>query len=208
MNSFIIIFRNYLLCLVLISISHLSFSQQTDQQQTEALQFLKDQKQLKIKFDYSDLKIRELPEADFLEEKMEEKEARSEGAGERYLNAWKEDKQVNFPKKFMILFNKYLKKNGLNVSENEAPYTLIVKTLKIDPGWYSGTIVSQPAVTDFEFYFVKSDAPEVVLCKFRIINVQGAADYDAGVRMQECYAKAGKELAKYISKYAYSKITQ
>ncbi|WP_028978796.1 hypothetical protein [Sporocytophaga myxococcoides] len=203
MTAFKIYIKYYLLYLLLIITPKLAFSQQTDQQKTEALQFLKDQKQITIKFDYSDLKIREFPEADFLEEKMEEKESRSEGAGERWLISWKQDKEQNFPRKFMILFNKYLAKKGLKTSDNATPYTLIVKTLKIDPGWISGTIVAQPAVTDFEFYFVKTDSPEVVLCKFRLSNVEGSADYDAGKRMQECYAKAGKQLAKYIAEYAF-----
>ncbi|WP_028978797.1 hypothetical protein [Sporocytophaga myxococcoides] len=190
--------------LLLICISIPCFSQQIYQEKPGGLYILKGETTLNLRFDYRGMMVGDMTEEDYLGQKREEKNARSEGKGDYWVQQWEQNKSEDFPKRFEVLFNKYMQKKNIKAEKSvDATYTLIVRTVKLDPGFYTGTIGSQPALADIDFYFVKSDNPEVVLLKLRVKNVEGASasgfgSFDAGVRMEECYAKAGKMLAKYI----------
>lgn len=196
---------------ILFNIALTAFSQKNNQQKSEELQFLKGQNILNLRFDYEGMMVGEMREEDYLGKKREEKNSRSQGTGDFWVQEWEHNKTEDFPKRFEVLFNKYMQKKNIKVEKGvDAPYTIIVKTIKLDPGFYTGTWASQPALADLEFHFVKTDNPEVVLCKLRVKNMEGASasgfgSYDAGIRMEECYAKAGKMLAKYILENAFAR---
>ncbi|MBO9698918.1 MAG: hypothetical protein J7604_01850 [Sporocytophaga sp.] len=195
--------------IILFVLSYNCFSQKTDKEKSEEIKFLKDQSVLNLQFDYQGMLIGDTPEQLYVEEKRETKNSRSEGSGNKWESEWQFNKTDDFPRRFSELFNKYLAKKKLHISKDtSATYTVTVKTLRIDPGFYTGTIASAPAMADMEFIFTKSDEPDKVLCRLRIKGVEGSAgfaSFDAGLRMQECYAKAGKILANYILDYAYKK---
>lgn len=200
-----------LIFILLITITSASFSQQIYQEKSGGLYILKGETILNLRFDYQGMRVCNIKEEDYLGEKREEKNARSQGKGDYWVQQWEQNKSEDFPKRFEVLFNKYMQKKNLKVERGaDAPYTLIVRTISLDPGFHTGTIVSQPALVNLDFYFVKSDNPEVVLLKLKVENVEGAdasgfGSFDAGVRMGECYAKAGKILAKYILQNAFAK---
>lgn len=196
--------------ILLISFSSIGFSQKkTDKERSEELQFLRYESILNLKFDYEGMLVGKTPEEVYLEETRDSKNSRIDGSGDKWLEAWEFNKSDDFPRRFTVLFNKYLEKKDLSVSQGaRAPYTLTVKTVMIDPGFYTGTVINSPAFADLYFIFTKTNEPDKVLCKLRIKNVDGSASFmsfDAGLRMQECYAKAGKLIAKYILDYAYKR---
>ncbi|MCR6642305.1 MAG: hypothetical protein NVV82_25795 [Sporocytophaga sp.] len=184
-----------------------TFSQENLNKKTDGISFLKDQSKLNIQFNYEGMLIVDKPEGTFLTEKQNEKNAKEPGAGDRWFIAWQHNKTDDFPRRFKVLFNKYIAKKPLRaVSDSTVEYTLIIKTLKMDPSLYSGG--GHNAHADLEFLFVKTTEPEKILCKLRLKEVQGSAgfaSFDEGLRMQECYAVAGRLIAKYIIKNAYKK---
>lgn len=194
---------------LLITFSLNCFSQKKDKENSEELKFLVGQSVLNLQFDYQGMTVGEKPEQLYIEEKRDAKNSRAEGSGNKWEYDWEFNKNEDFPRRFTVLFNKHLAKKNLVVGkDSSATYTLTVKTLRIEPGFHTGTIASSPALADLEFIFTKTDEPEKVLCKLRIKGVEGSAgfaSFDAGMRMQECYAKAGKILASYIMDNAYKK---
>ena len=78
---------------------------------------------------------------------------------------------------------------------------LIFKTVKTEPGWNIG-ITRAPAYIDAEAWIVDSKDRGKVLAKLTITKSPGrdamGYDYETGARIQEAYAKAGKELGAYI----------
>jgi hypothetical protein len=98
-------------------------------------------------------------------------------------------------------------KGKMDVSQNnkDAKYKLIVKTLTLYPGYNIG-ISKIPAYCSYAFIIVETANPSKVLSKTVVRNVQGSQamgyDFDAGSRLQESYAKAGKMFAGYIKKKA------
>ncbi len=64
----------------------------------------------------------------------------------------------------------------------------------------------KPAYIDAEAWIVDANNPNKVVAKITIKKVLGrdviGFDYETGVRLQEAYAKAGKELGGFIRKNA------
>lgn len=187
-----------------------SFSQGIYQEKSGGLYILKGETILNLRFDYQGMIVCNMPEEEYLGQKREMKNSRSEGKGDYWVQQWEQNKSEDFLKRFEVLFNKHMQKQNLKIEKNvDAPYTLIVRTISLDPGFHTGTIVSQPAFADLDFYFVKSDNPEVILLTLKVKNVLGEpagfGAFDAGTRMGECYARAGKMLAKYILEHTSAK---
>ena len=82
-----------------------------------------------------------------------------------------------------------------------AKYTLIFKTLAIEPGYNIG-ISRKNAEIDAEVWIVETDNRDKKVCTLSISNVPGGTafgyDFDTGLRISEAYANAGKKLAKYL----------
>lgn len=189
--------------ILLFIINFASFSQKIYQEKSGGLYILKGETILNLRFDYQGMMVCNMTEEDYLAQKRDVKNARSEGKGDCWVQQWEQNKSEDFPKRFEVLFNKHMQKKNLKVEKGaDAPYTLIVRTISLDPGFHTGTIVSQPAFADLDFYFVKSDNPEIILLKLKVKDMVGEpagfGAFDTGTRMGECYAKAGKMLAKYI----------
>ena len=139
-------------------------------------------------------------ESDYLAErkgKMNEKEA---GSGDRWEQAWKADRKERFEPQFRELFTKH---SGMSAVDDKSPYKLIFKTTRTEPGWNIG-ITRVPAYIDGEAWIVDAKDPGKVLAKITILKSPGqdawGADFETGARLQEAYAKAGKELGAFIKK--------
>ncbi len=78
---------------------------------------------------------------------------------------------------------------------------MIFKTIKTEPGFNIG-ITSRPAFIDGEAWVVETQNPNNVIAKISITKAPGrdvmGFDYETGARLQEAYAKAGKELGGFI----------
>ncbi len=167
------------------------------------LKFLKGVKDLNLEYTYNDMKVGKYSEADYVAKKTEEYNKKEAGRGDKWANMWVEDREKRFEPRFELLFNKYIAKYDAvaEQSNNDAEYTMILQTYFTEPGYYIG-ISSAPASVNCKAIFVKTSDPNTVLAKIDIKKSPGraGAGWDTGERIKEAYAKAGKELAKFLIK--------
>ena len=82
------------------------------------------------------------------------------------------------------------------------PYTLIFKTVKTEPGWNIGIKVHLHII-DAEAWIVESNDHRQGSCEDHhhedhLARDAVGYDFETGARLQEAYAKAGKELGAFI----------
>lgn len=168
------------------------------------LDFLKDQKKINIEYDYSNMGVGKFDkEEDYITKKVDELNKKEAGTGDEWKKNWLADRESRFEPKFEELFNANLEKNGLVGGDfDDAPYTLILKTTFTEPGFNVG-VARKNAYTDLEAVFVKTGTTDPI-ATVTIEKSPGRGgmgyDFDTGFRIQESYAKAGKELGQYLSK--------
>jgi hypothetical protein len=160
---------------------------------------LKGQKSVTTEFTYDNMSVGKFPkEEDYVAQKKADLNKKEAGTGDKWELAWVSDRKERFEPQFRELFSKYAEIS--TVGEN-VPYTLIFKTVKTEPGWNIG-ISRAPAFIDAEAWIVDSSDHNKVLAKLTITKSPGrdamGYDFETGARLQEAYAKAGKELGAYI----------
>lgn len=159
---------------------------------------LKAETTLNIEFVYDNLSVGKFKsEAEYIKAKTEEYNKKEAGKGDTWAASWAKDKAARFEPKFIELFNI---NSGMTESKS-AKYTLIFKTLAIEPG-YNIAISRKNAEIDAEVWIVETDNRDKKVCTLSISNVPGGTafgyDFDTGLRISEAYANAGKKLAKYL----------
>ena len=171
-----------------------------------SLKELVKEKNLMVKYDYSNIKVGAFnSESEYVDKKVEEYNKKKAGDGDRWKKGWEGARKDRFQPKFEALINKSLSKLGTKVGENEtsAKYTLIVKTTFIEPGFNVG-VARKPAYCNYEFVIVETGNESKVIAELYLNNVTGAQamgyDFDSGSRIAESYAKAGKMLGAFIVK--------
>lgn len=163
---------------------------------------LKGQTALKIEFNYDNLTVgkKSTPEADYVAEKKEEHNKKEAGKGDAWELKWKENRPNLYEPKFRELF---AKESKMTTTEETPTYTLIFKTTRIEPGFNVG-VMRQNAYIDGEAWIVETANKDKVVAKITIANSPGGTfggyDFDAGTRIAESYAKAGKEIGYLIAK--------
>ncbi len=165
---------------------------------------LKGQKSVKIIFEYDTEVGKFKNEADYVKKKTKEYNEKEAGRGDKWAKAWVADRKARFEPKFKELFNEHIGEHfKLTQSSEETEYTLIFKTTFTEPGFNIG-IAKKDALINGELILVKSDNLDKKLATLTIEKSPGRSfagfDYDTGTRLQESYAKAGKECAKYLAK--------
>lgn len=165
--------------------------------------FLMGQTELNLVMDYSSMR--------FYKENMDENryiqkrstDILSSGKGhdevEVWLNDWERSKSTVFPEEFMDSLSK---NSHFRISQNNenAPYTLIVQTIWIYPGWFAG-VESKASKLNTVLKFVATDNPNEVLLEITSDNatgnnLMGIANNNS--RISKSYAKTGKSLAKLL----------
>jgi hypothetical protein len=157
---------------------------------------------VKLEFVYDDVKVGDMTEAAYVAKKVAEQNEKEAGVGDAWLLAWNEDRIAQYHPKFVELVNKYLgKKTDVQVSETMADpdMVMIVKVLRIEPGFYS-YVVNRPAMLDLEVVLVDGADRARVLAKILVTHMPGTAVADVRTRVGESYAKAAKDLAKWLAK--------
>ena len=173
------------------------------------LDFLKGQKVLKVEYNYEDMYVGKEKEEDYIKIKVIDYNFDEPGKGDKWREAWFNDRTDRFQPKFELLLNKYLKNSGVTIRpENEdAKYTLLLKTTMIEPGFFIGSGIRKTTKINTEAIFIKTDNPDKELAKIVITkspsSAEWARDFDVGYRIMKAYAKCGKELGKYLSKKAF-----
>lgn len=165
------------------------------------LKAIKGQTKIKTEFTYDNMTIggKGLSEADYVAKKKAEYDEKEPGRGDKFATAWVADREARFEPKFKELFTKT---SGMEIAD-DAQYTIIFKTTRTEPGFNVG-VMRQSAQIDAEAWFVETANPSNVIAKVSIIKAPGqdafGYDFDSGLRIQEAYAKSGKELGKLVKK--------
>ena len=190
-----------LILIALLSISLGGFAQKIKLVEGD-LSPLKGQKSVNTEFVYDGMLVttKNKPEAEYLAEKTAEYNKKEPGKGDKWAVMWKEDRKTRFEPQFRELFAKH---SEMSASDEKAKYTLIFKTTSTETGYNIG-ISKRPAFIDGELSIVETANKDKVIAKIAIFNVVGSQfggyDFETGARLQECYAKAGKELGGFIKK--------
>lgn len=197
------------LIVALFLISGVAFSQDIKVVQGN-FDFLKDQKQINTQFDYSNFTMMKenKPEAQYIEEHKAELDKKAKGNGNLWQKRWVVAKEQIWTPKFLEIGNIVLSKAGkdLNFQEGlQTPYTLIVQTVWIYPGWDAG-IMKQPAKVTTNLKFVETANKSNVLLEITSEESPGdqwGSNFSNETRIGEGYAKTAKSLSKMILKKAY-----
>lgn len=172
--------------------------------------FIKNQKEINIEFDYSNFAMMKenKPEKQYVEERTAELNEKYKGNGNIWQKKWYSAKELIWTPKFLELINVVLQKEkkDLNFQEGlNTPYTLIVKTTWLYPGWDAG-IMKQPAKVSTNLKFVETANKSNVLLEITSEEAPGdqwGNNFSNESRIGEGYAKTAKSLAKLIAKKAY-----
>lgn len=172
--------------------------------------FLKDQKEINTEFDYSNFTMmkEKKSEAQYVEEHKADLDQKAKGNGNLWQKKWIAAKEQIWTPKFLEIGNIVLSKAGKDVNFQEGlntPYTLIVQTVWIYPGWDAG-IMKQPAKVTTNLKFVETANKSNVLLEITSEEAPGdqwGNNYSNESRIGEGYAKTAKSLSKMMLKKAY-----
>jgi len=172
--------------------------------------FLKDQKEINIEFDYSNFTMMKenKPETQYVEEHKADLDKKAKGNGNIWQKKWIAAKEQIWTPKFLEIGNIVLSKAGKEMNFQEGlntPYTLIVKTIWIYPGWDAG-IMKQEAKVTTNLKFVDTADKSKVLLEINSEEAPGdqwGNNFSNESRIGEGYAKTAKSLSKMIIKKAY-----
>jgi hypothetical protein len=159
---------------------------------------LKPESAINIEFNYDNIAVGKYKdEQEYITAKTAEYNKKEAGKGDAWAASWKNDREARYEPKFIELFKIH---SGMSVL-TEANYTMIVKTVSIEPGWNIG-ISRKNAEIDLEIWIVETKNKTNKLATFTINNVPGGTafgyDFDTGLRISEAYAKAGKSVGKSL----------
>ncbi|TDW50130.1 hypothetical protein EV144_102565 [Flavobacterium sp. 270] len=172
--------------------------------------FLKDQKEVNVVFDYSNFTMmkEKKSEAQYVQERKAELDQKAKGNGSIWEKKWIAAKEQIWTPKFLEIANIVLTKEHKDLSFQEnlkTPYTLIVQTVWVYPGWDAGIMKQQAKVTTNLKFVDSADKSKVLL---EITSEEAPGDqwgnnYSNESRIGEGFAKTAKSMSKLIAKKAY-----
>ena len=134
---------------------------------------LKSENSVNIEFVYENVSVGKYKnENDYIKAKTEEYNKKEAGKGDTWAASWARDKQARFEPKFIELFTA---NSGMTVSK-DAKYTLIFKTLSIEPGFNIG-ITRKNAEIDAEIMIVETANRGNTVATMTISNVPGGTAF-------------------------------
>jgi len=167
---------------------------------------LKGIKEFNLVFDYSNLEIPKFEnEEAFLKDKMDKRNEKEEGDGERFKKSWFADREDRYEPKFIESFNKRWDDNEVQVGKDlaTAEYTIKVHTTFMYAGYNVG-VMRQNSKIDAILSFYKNDNPSVIIFEIKYTKAEGYGalgnDYNSGYRISEAYAKLAKTFAANLEK--------
>lgn len=166
------------------------------------LSALKGQTSVNTEFSYDEMTIGKDGESEqaYIKEKKAKFDEKEPGRGDKWEQAWVDDRKERFEPQFRELFAKH---SGMSTVDEKAKYTLIFKTTRTEPGWNVG-VMRVPAYIDGEAWIVETANRSNVVAKITVLKSPGrdawGVDFETGARLQEAYAKAGKEIGGFIKK--------
>lgn len=167
------------------------------------LKALKGQKEFNIVYEYDDMQVGKFDsEEAYIEERVTKLNDKEAGSGDKWKEGWFADREGRYHPKFEELLNVNLDKASASANNAGAKYTIVLKTVFTEPGFNVG-VARKNASINVVIHFVESGTDNIigVMTMDKIPGRGGMGyDFDTGFRIQEAYAKCGKELGKYLSK--------
>jgi len=190
-----------IIILLLMIVSVASYAQRSKIVQG-SLAPLKGEKAMRIEFTYDNMTVstKNVAEPAYMKEKKDEYNKKEAGKGDKWAQSWIDSRSSRYEPQFRELFAKV---TGMTTASDNAKYTVIFHTTHTETGYNIG-ISKRPAFIDGEVLIVETANKSNVIARITMDNAPGSQfsgfDYDAGSRIQECYAKCGKTLGKMIVK--------
>ena len=170
---------------------------------------LKGQTILNLQYDYSKMAIGKFKnEQDYVAHRSEDMNKKKPGDGDRWIEAWKNDRTSRFQPMFEKNVNERLAKFNVICKQNatDARFTLIIRTMFTEPGWNVG-ITRQNAWIKLQIDVVETANPGKVLASMEMKKedsiYMGGYDFDTGGRIQSAYDRAGEHLGAFLVKNVY-----
>jgi len=195
--------KKLVILLTLMVICFASFGQSI-KRTSGSLSFLKSVNVIGVTFTYDNMRVGKLAEEEYVSKKMSEYNKKRDGLGDEWKVSWIGDRESKFEPKFLELFSKYIGDKDLLVNNSGSEYEIVVNADFIEPGFNVG-VARKNASIDLTCRFIKkTDGSEiaVIIVKDASANNFWGGDFDIGFRVQESFAKAGRELAKFMIKDA------
>ena len=172
--------------------------------------FLKGQKEVNVEFVYDNMTLlkKNLTNEQYVTEHAAELEEKTKGKGTSWEKSWYASRELIYAPKFLELMNRYFHEDhGIYFAEDltDSPYTLIVETVWVYPGWDAG-VMKQPAKVTTLLKFVETANKSNVLAEITSKEAPGdqwGSSFSNEDRIGEGYAKTGKSFAKLILKKAF-----
>ena len=172
-----------------------------------SLDVLKQESAVNVAYSYEGMRVGKfINEKDYVDKKVAELNQKEAGRGDTWRQTWVDDRASRFQPKFEGLLNRQFSgsKQSLQFGTHpDAKYTLILKTTFTETGW-NAVVTRRPAMIDATVLLVETQNQTSPVATLTITKAPGrdawGFDYDTGGRLQESYAKAGKELGILIRK--------
>lgn len=159
---------------------------------------LKSETSVNVEFVYDGMSVGKYKtEQEYVAAKTSEYNSKEAGKGDSWAQSWQTSKANRYQPKFIELFTE----NSKMTIDKNAKYTIIFKTLSIEPGFNIG-ITRKNAQIDAEIWIVETANKDNKVAVLTVSDVPGGTafgyDFDTGLRISEAYANAGKKLGKFI----------
>ncbi|MDH6313869.1 hypothetical protein M2137_002660 [Parabacteroides sp. PFB2-10] len=161
-----------------------------------------EERMVEFAYTYDNMSVGKMTEADYIDKKVGDYNEKEAGRGDAWLEAWIGDRQERFEPKFEELFSKHMEKYDFFIDPQEAKYLIIINTDFTEPGFNVGVARKNASINLTCRIIDKATQEEIGVIKIRNSSANDfwGTDFEVGYRIQECYAKAGRELAKFLVK--------
>lgn len=194
-----IITMKKILLFTLISLIGVVASGQSIKRTSGNLDVLKSTKSIGVSFTYENMKVGKMDEKTYVQEKISDYNKKESGSGEEWHKKWLADRGERFEPKFVELLSKYLGEKGISANLGEGDILMKINVDLIEPGFNVG-VARRNASVNFTCIITTPDGKEIasVIVKEASANSFTGYDFDVGYRVQESFAKGGRELAKFM----------
>jgi hypothetical protein len=203
--------KTYFLAVVFVMFIGSILFAQKPKQITGDFSKLKGQKEVNLVFDYSNVNVGKIPEADYIKKKMADADKKVPGDGKRWAAAWQSDKIHKYQVQFKKFLNEGLGKVNLkaDTGHKSAKYSLMVKVIMIEPGFATGTIGSKESYLTAEVMLIETSNPGNELASLLYQEVRNRHynkylgsenNFDTGTRVAGVFGTVGELLGKYLQK--------
>jgi len=165
------------------------------------LDFLKGVKKVELSYKYDNMGVGKFKDGkEYIAKKTEEYNKKEAGKGDKWAQDWVGDRASRYQPKFEETLGKYC--SSIEFGENVgSDIKMIVETTFTEPGFNVGVMRKSASIN---LVITFTDKSGKNLTTLSINNVPGrdvmGYDFDTGYRIEEAYAKGGKEIGQFITK--------